>query len=81
MVALAAQTRPRSWKCNAVALRLKELEALEKITEKIGTISVYSGLHSVLDNSELEISARARVRRPSESQFSADDRRLSVRPL
>ena len=35
---------------NAVALRLKELETLEKITEKIGTISVYGGLDSVLDN-------------------------------
>lgn len=35
---------------NAVALRLKELETLEKITEKIGNISVYGGLDSVLDN-------------------------------
>lgn len=34
---------------NAVALRLKELETLEKITEKIGNISVYGGLDSVLD--------------------------------
>lgn len=35
---------------NAVALRLKELETLEKITDKIGNISVYGGLDSVLDN-------------------------------
>lgn len=35
---------------NAVALRLKELETLEKITEKIGTISVYGGLDSVLND-------------------------------
>ncbi|HZD53832.1 MAG TPA: hypothetical protein VE175_12345, partial [Woeseiaceae bacterium] len=35
---------------NTVALRLKELETLEKITEKIGNISVYGGLDSVLDN-------------------------------
>ena len=33
---------------NTVALRLKELETLEKITEKIGNISVYGGLESVL---------------------------------
>ncbi len=35
---------------NAVALRLKELETLEKITEKIGSISVYGGLDSVLND-------------------------------
>ena len=35
---------------NAVALRLKELETLEKITEKIGNISVYGGLDSVLND-------------------------------
>jgi len=35
---------------NAVALRLKELETLEKITEKVGNISVYGGLDSVLDD-------------------------------
>ena len=34
---------------NAVALRLKELETLEKITDKVGNISVYGGLDSVLD--------------------------------
>ena len=34
---------------NPVALRLKELEALEKVTEKIGTISVYGGLDGVLN--------------------------------
>ncbi|HEX8955318.1 MAG TPA: slipin family protein, partial [Burkholderiaceae bacterium] len=33
---------------NPVALRLKELETLEKITEKIDSISVYGGLESVL---------------------------------
>ena len=35
---------------NSVALRLKELETLEKITDKIGNISVYGGLDAVLDN-------------------------------
>lgn len=34
---------------NAVALRLKELETLEKITDKIGNISVFGGLDSVTD--------------------------------
>ena len=34
---------------NAVALRLKELETLEKMTEKIGNISVFGGLDSVTD--------------------------------
>ena len=34
---------------NAVALRLKELETLEKVTEKVGTISVYGGLDAVLN--------------------------------
>ena len=33
---------------NPVALRLMELETLEKVTEKIGNISVYGGLDSVL---------------------------------
>lgn len=33
---------------NPVALRLKELETLEKITDKIGSISVYGGLEGVL---------------------------------
>jgi len=33
---------------NPVALRLKELESLEKITEKIDKISVYGGLDGVL---------------------------------
>jgi len=33
---------------NPVALRLKELETLEKITEKIDRISVYGGLESLL---------------------------------
>ena len=34
---------------NAVALRLKELETLEKVTEKVGNLSVYGGLDSVLN--------------------------------
>ena len=34
---------------NPTALRLKELEALEKVTEKIGTLSVYGGLDGVLN--------------------------------
>ena len=34
---------------NPVALRLKELEALEKVTEKIGNISVFGGLDGVLN--------------------------------
>ena len=34
---------------NKVALRLKELETLEKVTDKVGNISVYGGLDSVLD--------------------------------
>jgi regulator of protease activity HflC (stomatin/prohibitin superfamily) len=34
---------------NPTALRLKELEALEKITEKVGNISVYGGLDGVLE--------------------------------
>jgi regulator of protease activity HflC (stomatin/prohibitin superfamily) len=35
---------------NAVALRLKELETPEKVTGKIGTISVYGGLDAVLND-------------------------------
>ncbi len=34
---------------NSVALRLKELEALERVTEKVGSLSVYGGLDSVMD--------------------------------
>ena len=34
---------------NTVALRLKELETLEKITEKVGSLSVYGGLDGVLN--------------------------------
>ena len=34
---------------NAVALRLKELETLEKVTEKVGNLSVYGGLDGVLN--------------------------------
>ena len=34
---------------NPTALRLKELEALEKVTDKIGNISVYGGLDGVLN--------------------------------
>jgi regulator of protease activity HflC (stomatin/prohibitin superfamily) len=33
---------------NPTALRLKELEVLEKVTEKIGSISVYGGLEGLL---------------------------------
>lgn len=33
---------------NPTALRLKELEVLEKVTEKIGNISVYDGLEGLL---------------------------------
>lgn len=35
---------------NPVALRLKELETLERITEKIGHISVYGGLEGMLQD-------------------------------
>jgi hypothetical protein len=31
------------------ALRLKELETLEKVTDKVGNISVFGGLDGVLD--------------------------------
>jgi len=31
-------------------LRLKELETLEKVTEKIGNLTVYDGLEGVLKN-------------------------------
>ena len=34
---------------NAVALRLKELETLEKVTENVGNLSVYGGLDNVLN--------------------------------
>jgi len=34
---------------NPTALRLKELETLEKVTEKVGNISVFGGLDGVLD--------------------------------
>lgn len=34
---------------NAIALRLKELETLEKVIEKIGNLSVYGGLDAVLN--------------------------------
>ncbi|MFK8031864.1 MAG: slipin family protein [Gammaproteobacteria bacterium] len=34
---------------NQVALRLKELETLEKVTEKVGSLSVYGGLDGVLN--------------------------------
>ena len=33
---------------NPTLLRLKELETLEKITEKIGTLNVYNGVEGVL---------------------------------
>lgn len=34
---------------NSIALRLKELETLERVTEKVGNLSVYGGLDSVMD--------------------------------
>ena len=34
---------------NAVALRLKELETLEKVTDKVGNLSVYGGLDGLLN--------------------------------
>ncbi len=34
---------------NPTALRLKELETLEKVTDKVGNISVFGGLDGVLD--------------------------------
>lgn len=33
----------------SVALRLKELETLERVTEKVGNLSVYGGLDAVMD--------------------------------
>ena len=33
---------------NPTVLRLKELEALEKITEKIGTLNVYNGVDGLM---------------------------------
>ena len=38
----------RVMEVNPVALRLKELETLEKVTEKIDKISVFGGLDAVL---------------------------------
>jgi len=35
---------------NNVALRLKELETLEKVTENVGKLSVYGGLDGVLND-------------------------------
>lgn len=35
---------------NPTLLRLKELETLEKVTEKVGSLTVYSGLEGVLTN-------------------------------
>ena len=35
---------------NPVLLRLKELESLERVTERIGNISVYGGLDGVLND-------------------------------
>ena len=34
---------------NSVALRLKELETLERVTENVGSLSVYGGLDAVMD--------------------------------
>jgi regulator of protease activity HflC (stomatin/prohibitin superfamily) len=35
---------------NPTLLRLKELETLEKVTEKVGSLTVYGGLEGVLKN-------------------------------
>ena len=35
---------------NPTLLRLKELETLEKVTEKVGSLTVYNGLEGVLKN-------------------------------
>lgn len=35
---------------NAVLMRLKELETLEKVADRIGHISVYGGLDSVMND-------------------------------
>ena len=35
---------------NPTLLRLKELETLEKVAEKIGNLTVYNGLDGVLKN-------------------------------
>ena len=35
---------------NPTLLRLKELETLEKVTEKVGSLTVYGGLEGVLTN-------------------------------
>ena len=40
----SCSTRPRS-----VVLRLKDLETVEKVTEKVGNLSVYGGLDGVLN--------------------------------
>ena len=48
ILALNCSGHPVNQKGNPVALRLKELESLEKVTEKIGNISVYGGLDSVM---------------------------------
>ena len=34
---------------NSVALRLKELETLERVTENVGNLSVYGGLEGVMN--------------------------------
>jgi hypothetical protein len=35
---------------NPTLLRLKELETLEKVTEKVGSLTVFGGLEGVLKN-------------------------------
>ncbi len=45
---------------NPVLMRLKELEALERITEKISSISVYNGLEGVMDMVKLTPQPSAR---------------------
>jgi len=40
----------RLMEANPTLLRLKELETLEKVTEKVGSLTVYGGLEGVLKN-------------------------------
>ena len=35
---------------NPILLRLKELEALERVTERVGEITVYGGLDAVMND-------------------------------
>jgi len=44
---------------NPTLLRLKELETLEKVTEKVGSLTVYNGLEGVLKNMVPGLSTKA----------------------